>query len=109
MVLRNAIFDLKKTGAAALEFMDRASLQSVEDMPGVPEFLKTLPAQASAILIEFQENTNEEVWEKYEQAKALFDRLPLLFPPEFTQDPEEQALMWKIRKGMFPSVGGMAG
>ena len=30
----NAIYDLKSTGAEALEFMDRASLRSVEDMPG---------------------------------------------------------------------------
>ena len=52
-----AIFDLKNTEAAALEFMDRASLRSVEEMTGVPAFLKTLPSKASAILCEFQENT----------------------------------------------------
>ena len=40
----NAIHDLKSTGAEALEFMDRASLRSVEDMPGVPSLLKELPA-----------------------------------------------------------------
>lgn len=103
----NAIYELKKTGARALEFMDRASLRSVEDMPGVPEFLKTLPGQASAILIEFQESTPDELRARYEAARPLFDELPLLFPPDFTQDAAEQALMWKIRKGMYPSVAGM--
>lgn len=103
----SSIYELKQTGAQALEFMDRASLRSVEDMPGVPDFLKTLPPQASAILIEFQENTEAALLERYEAAKPLFGRLPLLFAPDFTQDAQEQALMWKIRKGMYPSVAGM--
>ena len=103
----NAIFDLKKTGAAALEFMDRASLRSVEDMPGVPDFFKTLPLQAAAILCEFHENTEGGVIEKYEDAKQLFNTLPLLREANFTLNAAEQALMWKIRKGMYPSVAGM--
>ncbi|MCB0633409.1 MAG: FAD-binding and (Fe-S)-binding domain-containing protein [Saprospiraceae bacterium] len=103
----HSIYALKQTGARALEFMDRASLRSVEDMPGLPDFYKTLPERASAILIEFQEETQEALKERYDGAKALFDELPLLFPPEFTQDPAAQALMWKVRKGMYPSVAGM--
>ena len=103
----NAIYDLKKTGAAALEFMDRASLRSVEDMPNVPELLKNLPNQASAILCEYQEETEEGVLEKCKNAQPLFEQLPLLLEPNFTQDSHEQAIMWKIRKGMYPSVAGM--
>lgn len=102
-----AIFDLNDTGAAALEFMDRASLRSVEEMPGVPAFLKTLPPKASAILCEFQENTEEKILEKYQKSATLFARLPLLFEPNFTPNVKEQELMWKIRKGMYPSVAGM--
>lgn len=103
----HSIYELKQTGARALEFMDRASLRSVEDMPGLPDFYKTLPEQASAILIEFQEETQSALQDRYESARSLFDELPLLFPPVFTQDPQEQALMWKVRKGMYPSVAGM--
>lgn len=103
----NAIYDLKNTGAEALEFMDRASLRSVEDMPGVPALLKELPAKASAILCEFQESTQEALFEKYEKAKHVFSKLPLLAQANFTQDAKEQAIMWKIRKGMYPSVAGM--
>ncbi|MCB0687720.1 MAG: FAD-binding oxidoreductase [Saprospiraceae bacterium] len=103
----NAIFDLKKTGAEALEFMDRASLKSVEDMPGVPDFFKTLPDQTSAILCEFQETTESALLQKYEDAKSIFSDLPLIRKPEFTQDTNLQALLWKIRKGMYPSVASM--
>ncbi|MFI5129917.1 MAG: FAD-binding and (Fe-S)-binding domain-containing protein [Chitinophagales bacterium] len=103
----NAIYDLKSTGAAALEFMDRASLRSVEDMPGVSPLLKELPFHASAILVELQEATQTVLLERFNNARPVFARLPLLFEPNFTQDPNEQALMWKIRKGMYPSVAGM--
>ncbi|HEY9126065.1 MAG TPA: FAD-linked oxidase C-terminal domain-containing protein, partial [Acidobacteriaceae bacterium] len=34
-------------------------------------------------------------------------RLPLLHPAEFTSNPVEQAKLWKIRKGMIPSVGAV--
>jgi D-lactate dehydrogenase len=103
----NAINDLKSTGAEALEFMDRASLRSVEDMAGVPAFIKTLPLRTSAILCEFQETTEAALMEKYENALPVFDSLPLIRQPEFTRDMDEQALLWKIRKGMYPSVAGM--
>lgn len=103
----NVINELKSTGAEALEFMDRASLRSVEDMPGVPDFLKILPHQASAILCEFQETTDSALLEKYANAQPVFARLPLIREPEFTQDMDQQALLWKIRKGMYPSVAGM--
>ncbi|WP_276502771.1 FAD-binding and (Fe-S)-binding domain-containing protein [Terrimonas pollutisoli] len=103
----NAIYDLKSTGAEALEFMDRASLRSVENMPGVPALLKELPSQASAILCEFQETTEERLLEKYKKAQPVFVELPLLIEPNFTLDTKEQAVMWKIRKGMYPSVAGM--
>ncbi|MEQ8533722.1 MAG: FAD-binding oxidoreductase [Imperialibacter sp.] len=103
----NTIAALRDTGAEALEFMDRASLRSVEDMPGVPDFIKTLPEQASAILCEYQESTQERLDTKYELAKPTLAKLPMLFEPSFTQNPTEQALYWKIRKGMYPSVAGM--
>ncbi len=102
-----AIPQLITTGAAALEFMDRASLRSVENMPGVPELLKGLSSKASAILCEFQETDPEKLAAQFEKARPVLSALPLLFPPHFTLDTKEQAIMWKIRKGMYPSVAGM--
>src|SRR4029077_14201588 len=69
--------------------------------------LKDLSSRASAILCEFQESSEVKLLEKYEKAKPVFARLPLIYNPNFTQDPYEQAIMWKIRKGMYPSVAGM--
>jgi D-lactate dehydrogenase len=103
----DCISALKATGAEALEFMDRASLRSVENMAGVPTLLTNLPNEASAILCEFQESSQDKLLAKFENARQVFSTLPLIVMPHFTQDLEEQAMMWKIRKGMYPSVAGM--
>ena len=35
------------------------------------------------------------------------ETIPLLGAPAFTENPVEQATLWKLRKGMFPSIGAM--
>src|SRR5690606_40351968 len=100
-----AIIPLTASGAEAVELMDRASLRSVEDIKGVPAFFKTLPESAAALLIEYQANTREELDVKINQFLTLAPNLTLLNPAEFTEIPDEQEFLWKIRKGMFPSVG----
>jgi D-lactate dehydrogenase len=103
----NAIPAMKSTGAEALEFMDRQSLRSVENMEGVPALLSTLPPRAAAVLVEFQAATEDAAKEKYEAALKIFDTLPLWIAPQFTKNPYEQAVLWKIRKGLYPSVAGL--
>ena len=103
----SAIGALTEAGAAALELMDRASLRSVEDQPGVSALLHGLPESAAGLLVEFQA-PNEAQREDYEaRAQAAVAEMPLLRPAEFTADPDKQAKLWKIRKGMFPSVGAV--
>ena len=102
-----AIIPLTASGAEAVELMDRASLRSVEDVKGVPDLLKTLPESAAALLVEYQGNTQEEIDTKANQFLAVSAELNLLSPAVFTNDPTEQAFLWKIRKGMFPSVGAV--
>jgi D-lactate dehydrogenase len=99
-----SIPDLKNLGAEAVEFMDRASLRSVENMKGVPDFVKDLPENAAAFLCEFQSNTEGGLDEKFDKAKPLMSSLKLLFEPIFSKNAYEQALLWKIRKGLYPSV-----
>jgi D-lactate dehydrogenase len=102
-----AIVPLAEAGAQAIELMDRASLRSVEHIPGVPRLLKTLPSTAAALLVEFQGNCFEEVRDKVDLLLPLKDSFSLLSDFEFTEDPVEQAFLWKLRKGMFPAVGAV--
>ncbi len=102
-----AIVPLRDAGAKALELMDRASLRSVEDQPGIPPSMKKLPAAASALLAEFQSADVAERAQLEKQAREAVQGLKLIEPAAFTHDPAEQALMWKIRQGTFPSVGAV--
>jgi D-lactate dehydrogenase len=102
-----AILPLNAAGAKALEVMDRASLRSVEDEPGVPDVLRTLPPSAAALLAEFQAADESERPALEAVATEAVGRLALASPPLFTHDAAGQALLWKVRKGMFPSVGAV--
>lgn len=102
-----AIRPLTDTGAEAVELMDRASLRSIENIKGVPSILKTLPEPTAALLVEYQANTVEELHVKIEKLTPYSEEFLLLEPIVFTQDTAEQALYWKLRKGMFPAVGAV--
>ncbi len=102
-----AIVPLTIAGAAMVELMDRASLHAVEDLPGMPAIVKTLPETASALLIEFQENTIDALEERVNSFLASTSSLSLFNAPVFTNDPAEQDFLWKVRKGLFPAVGAV--
>jgi len=98
---------LRDAGAAALELMDRASLRSVEDKPGIPPGIRLLPASAAALLVEFQTADVTAVSANAAKAQAAVASLNLLGEALFTNDPAEQEKLWNIRKGLFPSVGAV--
>jgi len=82
-------------------------MRSVQDLPGVPAALASLPPSAAGLLVEFQEPAGTFVEVLVARAAAVMRQLPLIVPGRFTADPAEQAQLWKIRKGMFPSVGAV--
>jgi D-lactate dehydrogenase len=102
-----AIVPLTKSGAEAVELMDRASLRSIENVAGMPAIIKELPESAAALLVEYQADTTEEVDAKIAQFTAISSGLAMLNDAHFTTNPVEQALLWKVRKGMFPAVGAV--
>jgi len=102
-----AIAPLRDAGAKALELMDRASLRSVQDKPGMPASFKGLGPRAAALLAEFQGGSDADPTRLEAAALAACARLSLLEPARFTADPAEQAKLWLVRQGLFPSVGAV--
>jgi D-lactate dehydrogenase len=103
----DSIVPLRQAGAKTLEIMDRASLRSVENQAGVPPALRTLPDAAAGLLVEFQSADEKERAELEKIAAASVGGLKLCAPAQFTHLATEQALLWKIRAGLFPSVGSV--
>jgi D-lactate dehydrogenase len=110
-----AIFPLRESGARAAEILDRAALRSVEAVPGVPSVLRELPPSAASILVEYQAPDAESLVHFQKEAARTLKKLRLLHDPDpstgsglgFTQDPVQQANLWKARKGIIASVGAM--
>ncbi len=102
-----AIAPLRDAGAKALELMDRASLRSVQDKPGMPASFKGLGPRAAALLAEFQGDSGADPMRLEAAALAACAPLSLLEPARFTRDPAEQAKLWLVRQGLFPSVGAV--
>jgi D-lactate dehydrogenase len=103
----DSIVPLRQAGAKALEVMDRASLRSVENQPGIPASIRTLPKSAAGLLAEFQSAQEAERRALEQLAADAVRGLKLVEPANFTHAAAEQALLWKIRSGMFPSVGSV--
>ncbi|MFK5974833.1 MAG: FAD-binding and (Fe-S)-binding domain-containing protein [Flavobacteriaceae bacterium] len=102
-----AIVPITEAGAAMVELMDRSALYAVQEMEGIPSIAKDLPRTAAALLIEFQENDEERLREQVHQFRVSTNSLELMEPPAFTENLQERALLWKIRKGLFPAVGAV--
>ncbi|MDO6565091.1 FAD-binding and (Fe-S)-binding domain-containing protein [Amphritea sp. 1_MG-2023] len=102
-----AVALLKNTPVSAVEMMDRAGLRSVENKPGMPDFIKTLPQHAAALLVETRSGCQHQLAEQVEQITASIAALDTIQPVRFTTDATEYSQYWAIRKGLFPAVGAV--
>lgn len=96
---------LKQGPVAAAEIMDRPSLRSVEDKPGMPPVLATLGPTACALLVETRAPTAEALQRQGDAIRGLLAGLPTLEPIVFTSVKAEFEKLWDVRRGVFPSVG----
>ena len=103
----NAVSLLKSAPVAAVELIDRAGLRSVEHQDGMPSYLKTLSPGACAILVETRALQQEQLDSQIISILTKIETITPELPVQFTAVPSEYMLLWKIRKGMFPSVGAM--
>ncbi len=102
-----AIQRLKKEPVIGAELLDRLALRSVEDKPGMPEHLKTLPESATAVLFETKAESQHELAENVALIKGIIESYKILMPVDFLDNEREYSKLWAIRSGIFPSVGAM--
>ena len=98
---------LRQQPVAAVELMDRAALRSVENKPGMPEYLKTLEEGAAALLVETRASDGATLGGQIEAISAALADIPLVRELAFTDRVEEYTKLWNIRKGLFPAVGAV--
>jgi len=100
----SAIPYLRECKVAAAELMDRASLRSVEDKPLMPSFLKELDDNAAALLVETRAKNAATLQIQKNEIIEKLKNIPKVRPVEFTENENEMAALWNVRKGLFTSV-----
>ncbi|MFL7961002.1 FAD-binding and (Fe-S)-binding domain-containing protein [Pseudomonas kielensis] len=103
----NAVTVLKSQPVAAVELLDRRSLRSVQDKPGMPDFVQHLSINACALLIESRAASSSLLQEQLARIMTALAGFPMEKQVDFTEDPRENARLWAIRKDTFPAVGAV--
>ncbi len=98
---------LKGQPVSAVELIDRASIRSVENAEGIPQFLKTVSEGACGLLIEATAENDEALNKKVTEIEKSIESIKAELPYSFTKDAKEQAKLWKIRKECLPTIAGM--
>lgn len=98
---------LKKQPVSAVELMDRGALASIDNEPGMPDFITTLSEDATALLVEVRARDVPELGDKMQQIMHSIAGFTLEQQVPFTDKPEEYGRLWAIRKGIFPAIGAV--
>lgn len=97
----------------AIELMDGNALGAVPSAnleqwwPSRERENRSKMGQACALLVECHAETADALVKKQHALEAIYAELPLTQAVQMTSDPVEQALLWKLRKGLYPSVGAV--
>jgi len=102
-----AVPALKRSGVSAIELIDREALRSIQEKPGMPDFIKSLGNEVTALLIDLEAGEEKILLRNIQLTKASLEAFSLERDFNITHDPYQINEYWKIRKGVFPSVGGM--
>ncbi|SCW85378.1 MULTISPECIES: FAD-binding and (Fe-S)-binding domain-containing protein [unclassified Pseudomonas] len=103
----NAVTVLKSQPVAAVELLDRRSLRSVQDKPGMPDFVQHLSINACALLIESRAASSSLLQEQLARIMTALAGFAVEKQVDFTEAPRENARLWAIRKDTFPAVGAV--
>jgi D-lactate dehydrogenase len=97
-----AVAPLAEAGCVALEIMDSASLRS---QAGERAYPFALGDETAALLAELRESDADALAAALARAERALAGHALLAPAEFSADARRREEHWRLRRGLFPSVG----
>ena len=103
----NAVPALKEANATAIEVIDREALRSVQEKENIPSFIKDFGPGVTALLIDLEAASSAVLDNIISDVTQVLSEQSLEKDFEFTRDKKQILGYWNIRKGIFPSVGGM--
>ncbi|MGC5322121.1 FAD-binding and (Fe-S)-binding domain-containing protein [Micromonospora arida] len=103
----DALPALLAAGARTAELLDAAALRvSQRDLGASPALRGLTVTGHAALLVEFAEDSAEQLAATLADARPVLDRLRAVTGTELTRDPRERANLWRLRKGLYTAVAG---
>ena len=103
----DAVPQLKNAKVSAIELMDREALRSVENQAGIPDYIKLFDSSVTALLIDLEAENETNLQTLIDDAQKALNQFSLQRNFEITTNTKQILEYWNIRKGVFPSVGGL--
>jgi D-lactate dehydrogenase len=98
--------DLVASGARAVELMVAPALITAAwNMVGAPQEWKELPPESAVLLVEFGGADEGDLAAQVLRAEAILGSHETIRPIEFTREPEEVELAWRVREGLHGLIG----
>jgi D-lactate dehydrogenase len=98
--------DLVASGARAVELMVAPALITAAwNMVGAPQEWKELPPESAVLLVEFGGADEGDLAAQVLRAEAILGSHETIRPLDFTREPEEIELAWRVREGLHGLIG----
>jgi D-lactate dehydrogenase len=95
-----------ESGATAVELMVAPALITAAwNMVGAPQEWKELPPESAVLLVEFGGAEEAELAEQVARAEEILGAHETIRPLNFTREPEEIELAWRVREGLHGLIG----
>ena len=97
----------KDLGADAIEFLDDASLKTAKHFQNAPYDAKSIKNDFTGILFEYQRNSSKQINHLLNETKLFSKNTKSAQSLLLVTDKKERDLIWKIRKGLYPTIGAL--
>jgi D-lactate dehydrogenase len=98
--------DLVEAGASAVELMVAPALITASyNMVGAPQEWRELPPESAVLLVEFGAGAEQELQSDLARANRIISSHETIRAVQFSRDPEQIALSWRVREGLHGLIG----
>ena len=98
---------LVESGAAAIELLDKTSLQVAQREERAMAEMKALSIEnQAALIVEYQELTEDALHQRISAAEKIINGLSLATPAIAAETLSRRNDLWHIRKGLYATVAG---
>lgn len=98
---------IKTQEVDAVELLDSRAINSVKEMPGMPDFARQFPEKGGVLLIDVRGASAEALKANIKALETTLKQTDVWQTTGFTTDTHLIEQYWKIRKGTFPAVGAV--